>query len=124
LSNRMSDSDNDDDYCPTARDEKAFAHEVGAGKEEESREKVMTEMESREADEILKSFKLNLPIETPEKKKSTVSEVKSYDFAGETVQIDEKTGLEHRFVNCLKSTFKLRKLLLNRIKKNTVRTES
>ena len=97
----MSDSENDDDdYCPTVNDEKIFNQEVGENDNNDEKSKTgMTQAESEEADEILKSFKLNLPIneKSPEKKKQVVSEVKSYDFAGETVQIDEKTGLEHRF---------------------------
>ena len=55
----------------------------------------MTEAESAEADEILKSFKLNLPIKQKIEIIKT-PEIKSYDFAGETIQVDEETGLEHR----------------------------
>ena len=92
----MSDSENDDDYCPTKNDEKEFSREVyGQNQDQKENGKLMTEAESLEADEILKSFKLNLPIKQSVKVVKT-PEIKSYDFAGETIQVDEETGLEHR----------------------------
>ena len=48
-----------------------------------------------EAEDILKSFKLKIPFKETrkiEKKK----EIKTYDFAGETIEVDESTGLENR----------------------------
>ena len=68
----MSESENDDDdYCPTVNDEKMFNQEVGENDNKDENNKTgMTQTESKEADEILKSFKLNLPIneKSPEKK--------------------------------------------------------
>ena len=50
----------------------------------------------KEAEDILKSFKLKIPFKETrkiEKKK----EIKTYDFAGETIEVDESTGLENRW---------------------------
>ena len=91
----MSDSENDDDYCPTATDEKDFSREVGEKQDDIQKTTFMTEEESTEADAILQSFKLNLPIKET-KFVMKKPEVKTYEFAGETIQVDEKTGLEHR----------------------------
>ena len=93
----MSDSENDDDYCPTKTDEKEFSREVyGQNQDQKENGKLMTADESAEADEILKSFKLNLPIKQNITVTVKAPEIKSYDFAGETIQVDKKTGLEHR----------------------------
>ena len=93
-----SESENDDDFVPDAKAEREYEAEMARQNIEEKSEKKgfgMTAEESKEAEDILKSFKLKLPFKENrkiEKKK----EIKTYDFAGEAIQVDESTGLENR----------------------------
>ena len=94
----MSESENDEDFVPDAKAEKEYESEMARQKIDQKDEKEgfgMTAEESKEAEEILKSFKLKIPFKETrkvEKKK----EIKTYDFAGETIEVDESTGLENR----------------------------
>ena len=98
----MSDSDsNDEEYNPTKNDEKMFEKEMKNQtlQVEPDTKSGMTPQESERADEILRSFKLNQPIKlknTERKIDQAPKQIETYDFAGEIIEVDNKTGLENR----------------------------